>query len=82
MRKQKTFVQIHFKEITDNKTSITFEQYGWGQTEAWHDVKLYFVDAWGVTLARYEYTLEDGPIDWNNIPKGLSVAPPQKYLKK
>ncbi len=70
IRQQKTFVCIRFKKISAEKTQILLSHDGWGEGEEWQEAFDYFSYAWGsIVLPRLKYRFENGPIDWENLPK-------------
>jgi uncharacterized protein YndB with AHSA1/START domain len=75
IRKQRTSVVIRLVPITGNRTKLIFRQTGWGEGEEWKKAHDYFVTAWGdVVLPFLKYSLEVGPINWQNPPSGLRKA--------
>ncbi len=72
---QKTVVLLRFEEIDQNRSRLTFIQSGWGYGEDWDKCYQYFVSAWGkVVLARFKYFVENGPVDWNDLPDFSTYA--------
>ena len=70
IRTQKTHVSVYFKKLDENNTQVNLIQDGWGEDEEWNKVFEYFDRAWGkVVLPRLKYRFENGPVDWNNLPK-------------
>lgn len=75
IRKQRTTVVIKLVRLSPNKTRLVFSHGGWGDGEDWNKAHDYFVSAWGdVVLPYLKYSLEVGPIDWNNPPQNLPKA--------
>jgi uncharacterized protein YndB with AHSA1/START domain len=70
IRKQYTTVVLRFEKLTDDRTTVSLTQVGWGESEEWQKVYHYFLGAWGkVVFPRLKYRFAKGPIDWQNPPK-------------
>lgn len=79
IRAQRTIVVIRLERLTEKKTKVTLSQMGWGTGGEWDKVYDYFTKAWsGFVLPNLKYSLEVGPVDWNDfpnkLPKNLSPA--------
>jgi uncharacterized protein YndB with AHSA1/START domain len=75
IRKQRTSVVITLVRIDQHTTRLFFRHTGWGYGEDWTKAHDYFVSAWGdVVLPYLKHSLEVGPIDLKNPPKGLAKA--------
>jgi uncharacterized protein YndB with AHSA1/START domain len=71
IRQQRTFVEVVFFAAGAATTTLTLRQMGWGSDGDWPVVRDYFIGAWKIILERFEYRLENGPIDWSNVPDHL-----------
>jgi uncharacterized protein YndB with AHSA1/START domain len=70
IRKQYTTVILRFEKLTDDRTTVSFTQIGWGESEEWQKVYHYFQNAWGkVVFPRLKQRFAKGPIDWSNLPE-------------
>lgn len=69
LKKHRTSVVLRFKEVPKNKTIISLIHSGWGEGADWDGCFLYFVSAWSDQVLPYlKYSLEKGPINWENRP--------------
>lgn len=75
IRKQRTSVVIRFSPLDSDTTRLTLTQSGWGEGAEWDKAYNYFIRAWGdAVLPFLKYSLEVGPIDWQNPPRQLEKA--------
>jgi uncharacterized protein YndB with AHSA1/START domain len=77
IRKQRTFVVIHFESIRETLTRVHLTHTGWGTGKDWDEVYNNLIVAWGEQVLPFlKYSLEVGPIDWKNRPskKNLVIA--------
>lgn len=75
IRKQRTSVVIRFASLDSNTTRLSLTQSGWGEGPEWDKAYNYFIKAWGdAVLPFLKYSLEVGPIDWQNPPRQLEKA--------
>ncbi|GAB4338866.1 MAG: SRPBCC domain-containing protein [Calditrichia bacterium] len=66
IRRQRTHVSLYMEEVGKNRTRISLNHDGWGLTPQWQGVYDYFKRVWEkVVLARFIYSLENGPINWD-----------------
>ncbi len=69
IRGQRTAVYIYLYSISENTTKLTFINSGYGLSSEWQEARDYFLNAWGnIVLPRLKYSLEQGSIDWDNMP--------------
>ncbi len=68
---QHTVVEYRFQTRDDGGTDIQVKHFGWGQGEESPNSREYFEGAWATVLNRLEYRLENGPLDWDNVPDHL-----------
>jgi uncharacterized protein YndB with AHSA1/START domain len=70
VRKQWTHVTVRFTALSDSKTLVSLTHDGWGEGEEWQKAFQYFSSAWrDVVFPRLNYRFENGPVDWENLPK-------------
>lgn len=70
VRGQRTVVTLHFDQLRDGRTKMLLRHDGWGQGAEWDQAFEYFTAAWRKSvLARLEYALREGPVDWSRLPK-------------
>jgi uncharacterized protein YndB with AHSA1/START domain len=79
IRKHKHLVIVRFYKIAETKTRCTLTAVGWGNGKDWDEVFSYFISAWGEQVLPFlKYSLETGPVDWNDfpnkLPQGLAKA--------
>lgn len=68
IREQRTLVVLRFRE-ENGGTHLTLNQMGFGEGEIWQKGYEYFEHAWrDLVLPRLSYSLEHGPLDWDNLP--------------
>lgn len=69
-RFQRTHVTIRLKKIDDGNTDVSLHHDGWGQGGEWDEAYDYFTRTWlKVVLPRLKYAVENGPLDWDNLPQ-------------
>jgi len=67
IRRQRTCVCIRIEKPGEGKTRLVLENTGYGYSREWQEALEYFRIAWGnVVLPRLKYSIEDGPVDWND----------------
>lgn len=66
IREEHTWVVVEFKKIEENRTHITLTHLGWQDGPEWEGAYEYFEIAWNIVLKRLEYSILNGPIDWEN----------------
>jgi uncharacterized protein YndB with AHSA1/START domain len=66
VRKERTWVVIHFQALEAKKTRVSMVHLGWQAGEEWKQALQYFHKAWDVVLARLHYRFQTGPIDWKD----------------
>jgi uncharacterized protein YndB with AHSA1/START domain len=72
IRKQRTVVVVRLEKLGEKKTKVSLNQMGWGSTADWDTVYGYFTKAWSTfVLPNLKYSLEVGPVDWNDFPNKL-----------
>lgn len=72
IRAQRTFVEVILAPEGEGTTRVTLRHAGWGEGQAWTEVHAYFAEAWKIVLGRLQYRFQEGPVDWNNPPQGLT----------
>ena len=69
IRKQRTVVIVTFESTGENQTLVRLQNVGYGFGNEWQESLKYFRHAWGnLVLPRLKYSLETGPVDWNDLP--------------
>jgi uncharacterized protein YndB with AHSA1/START domain len=66
IRDEKTWVVIEFQNTDASKTHIKLTHLGWKEDPEWEGAYEYFDNAWDIVLKRLEYSIKNGPIDWDN----------------
>lgn len=64
VRKQRTYVTVRFKPVTEKSTEVTLYHGGWGDSGEWDRAFLYFEKAWTAVLTNFEARFARGPLDW------------------
>lgn len=64
VRKQRTFVVLHFEPLGEKQARVTLTHIGWGDGGEWDKAYAYFDRAWGNVLANLKKRFESGPMDW------------------
>jgi uncharacterized protein YndB with AHSA1/START domain len=78
-RAQRTVVTIDLADDGNGRTRLTFTHAGWGSGPEWDKAYDYFDGAWGgFVLPMLKHRIENGPVDWSNMPKVAPVAPSLK----
>jgi hypothetical protein len=73
IRWQYTSVVLRFKSVSEQQTSVSLYQSGWGEGEEWDRAIEYFEKAWKmVVLPHLQHRFKVGPIDWNHPPEIVS----------
>jgi uncharacterized protein YndB with AHSA1/START domain len=66
IRHQKTHVTIRLAKVDGTNTTVTLQHDGWGEGEAWQQVRNYFYRAWGeIVLPGLRQRFIGGPIHWD-----------------
>jgi uncharacterized protein YndB with AHSA1/START domain len=58
IRKQRTWVVLHFEVQADEKVCVTLDNLGYGQGDDWNEAYDYFCNAWKSVLYSMKKTLE------------------------
>lgn len=67
-RAQLAAVEVRFDAVDEGTSRVTLTHTLFGRHEEWHQTREYFVRAWPVILNRFAYRVENGPVDWANLP--------------
>jgi uncharacterized protein YndB with AHSA1/START domain len=65
-RKQRTYVTLRFKPVSEKETELTLYHGGWGEGGEWDKAYAYFDRAWSGVLANLQKRFESGPTDWTD----------------
>ena len=76
LKGQHTVLEYRFQSRNDGGTDIQIKHFGWAQGEESVKSREYFQGAWATILSRFEYRLENGPLDWDNVPDHLWYSGP------
>ena len=82
VRKQRTFVVIHFEPVGEKQTRLTMTHIGWGEGGEWDKAYAYFDRAWGNVLANLKKRFDSGPVDWTEWMSQLRKMHEQTAQKK
>ncbi len=70
VRPHRTHVVVRLVPQGDRQVRVTLRHDGWGEGDEWDQAFDYFTIAWKkVVLPRLKHRLDQGPIDWNDLPQ-------------
>lgn len=68
IRHRHTLVTVSFRPTRNGGTHLAVVQTGWEKGEEWEKGLAYFERAWSIVLHRLAWSIEKGPMDWDNPP--------------
>ena len=63
---KRTQVTVELEPSGTDEVKVRITHSGWGSGGQWDQAYEYFVEAWGIVLARLQHRFASGPIDWKN----------------
>lgn len=75
IRMQYAVVEVKLMTLEENRTRVQLIHGLFGDGKDWENAYDYFSGAWPIILKRLVYSFENGPVDWQNLARGLSYQP-------
>ena len=64
LRHQRTLIVVEFESVTLDRTRVRLTQHGWGASEQWQELFVYFDRAWTYVMSNLKKRFDSGPLVW------------------